>query len=93
MPFTVNMGEQALEGHVIKTIQDISMKDCENECYDEFACKSINWSNEKICELNKELKETKPNALKGKLGWNYRSTNYETKTVSYFCSLIFVTIW
>ena len=60
------------------------MTECENECYDEFACKSINWSRDNVCELNSELEETKPNELNVKVGWVYRSTNYKTKDVSRF---------
>lgn len=84
LPFIFNKDGKALENHVIKTIGNRTVKECENECYDEFACKSINWSRGNVCELNSELEETKSGELKDRVGWFYRSTDHTTKNVSYF---------
>lgn len=81
LPFVINDVGKVLENHVIRRIQSKTMKECEDECYDEFKCKSINWSPDKTCELNSEIKQTKPGNYVARVGWIYRSTDYETKYV------------
>ena len=81
--FVVTEANKMLENHVIRSLKTQTKKDCEIECFDEFTCKSINWSSDKICELNKGIKQTAaPDDFKSRIGWSYSSTNYDTKNVS-----------
>jgi len=88
LPFVVHVDGKALFYHVIKTMENRTMKECENECYDEFSCKSINWSRDNVCELNSEIQETKADDLKAKDGWIYKSTNYNTSNIGPVCQAL-----
>ena len=85
LQFIYSVADTVLENHVIRSIQSRTVKECEDECYDELNCKSINWSRDNICELNSALNETKPADMKQRSGWMYKSTDYSSLNVSYYC--------
>ncbi|KAJ7378327.1 hypothetical protein OS493_023575 [Desmophyllum pertusum] len=68
------VNDNALEGHVVKTITVKSAAQCHMECRDECLCVSINYlqnTREGNCELNDVNKVMKPAALKYKPGARY----------------------
>ena len=84
LPFSNLANNRRLEKHVIKTSTVAWQTECEDQCYEEFNCKSINVKGS-ICELNDELRETKPGDFRARSGWAYKSTNHNTKMVSFSC--------
>ena len=74
-----------LQGSIIKTLLKKSQEECEVECVNEFACKSINSENagQNTCELNSESASDPSDnvTLTAKSGWTFKSTNYSDPLV------------
>eukprot|EP00794_Sanderia_malayensis_P000102 gene102-712_t len=87
--FTYIKDDAVLQGTVIATFDNQTVKECEGKCYDEYWCKSINIekSGLKTCELNMESEADKTFllTLTKKSGWQFRSTDFTDPLIGEVC--------
>eukprot|EP00794_Sanderia_malayensis_P000105 gene105-715_t len=87
--FTYIKDDTVLQGTVIATFDNQTVKECEGKCYDEYWCKSINIekSGLKTCELNMESEADKTFllTLTKKNGWQFRSTDFTDPLIGEVC--------
>ena len=77
---------KVLLGSIIATFLNLSATECEKECIDNYACKSINTENagSKKCQLNsKSLSDASDGVTStDKHGWTFKSTPYNDRKVN-----------
>ena len=71
--------------NIINTFNSINYQDCEMTCINHGQCKSINIDHSgTTCQLNDKLDGEGGAVLISKVGWSYKSTDYQDPLVSLF---------
>ena len=91
--FTTIMPGYALENHVIARYHRMNVEECKRMCFDELQCRSINHSDQNVCELNDNINQTSNQGdFKAKPGSTYITTNYSSKNVCSFINIQYISI-
>ena len=77
--FSVIKSGEIISGAVIETLANKLVMECEYDCVNNSACKSINYNSEtKLCQLNSKIIGESGTNKSSTSGWIYKTTNYQT---------------
>ena len=86
--FNVIHTRKALKGYLLQRDRNTTDVQCMKKCIEHAQCRSYNINRGlKVCELNsKAFPYDATSQLEDELNWMYKSTNFEERLVSVFCS-------